>query len=267
MTRIPVVVTGIGATTPLGGTAPSTWEALLAGRSGVSRIKADWADELPVKIAAQALVEPTEVLDRVEARRLDRSAQFALVAALEAWRDAGYGLAEDNPVDRDRLGVSLGSGIGGMQTLLGNWDVLKDKGPRRVSPFAIPMLMANAPAANVSLKLGARAGVHTTVSACASSNESISVGLDMIQLGRADVVVVGGTVVVVDGGMAAGSGCQLRSWSPGLSGSWETRKSFPPAAGTRHTWMPPSPLLAAKAICAPSGDQAGLAPSDSWFGA
>ncbi|MET1005943.1 MAG: beta-ketoacyl-[acyl-carrier-protein] synthase II [Propionibacteriaceae bacterium] len=193
MTRIPVVVTGIGATTPLGGDATSTWEALLAGKSGVSRIKADWADELPVKIAAQALVEPTDVLDRVEARRLDRSAQFAMIAGLEAWADAGYGLKEDNPVDRERLGVSLGSGIGGMQTLLGNWDVLKEKGPRRVSPFAIPMLMANAPAANLSLKIGARAGVHTTVSACASSNESISVGLDAIRLGRADVMVVGGT--------------------------------------------------------------------------
>jgi 3-oxoacyl-[acyl-carrier-protein] synthase II len=193
MTAIPVVVTGIGATTPLGGDAPSTWEGLLAGKSGVSRIKADWADELPVKIAAQALVEPTDVLERVESRRLDRSAQFAMIAALEAWRDAGYGLGEDNPVDRERLGVAMGSGIGGMQTLLGNWDVLKDKGPRRVSPFAIPMLMANAPAANVSLKIGARAGVHTTVSACASSNESISLGLDMIRLGRADVVLVGGT--------------------------------------------------------------------------
>ncbi|HEX8488953.1 MAG TPA: beta-ketoacyl-ACP synthase II [Propionibacteriaceae bacterium] len=197
MTAIPVVVTGIGATTPLGGDAPSTWEALLAGRSGVARIKADWADELPVKIAAYAAVDPAEVLDRVEARRLDRSAQFALIAALEAWQDAGYGLGEDNPVDRDRLGVSLGSGIGGMQTLLGSWDVLKEKGPRRVSPFAIPMLMANAPAANVSLRIEARAGVHTTVSACASSNESISVGLDMIRLNRADVVVVGGTEGVI----------------------------------------------------------------------
>lgn len=197
MSRIPVVVTGIGATTPLGGDAASTWEALLAGRSGVGKITADWAEQLPVKIAAYAKVEPTDVLDRVEARRLDRSAQFALIAALEAWADAGFGLAEENPVDRDRLGVSFGSGIGGMQTLLGNWDVLKDKGPRRVSPFAIPMLMANAPSANVSLKLGARAGVHTTVSACASSNESISVGLDMIQLGRADVVLVGGTEGVI----------------------------------------------------------------------
>jgi 3-oxoacyl-[acyl-carrier-protein] synthase II len=193
MTRIPVVVTGIGATTPLAGDAPGTWEALLAGRSGVSRIKADWADELPVRIAAQAAVEPTDVLDRVEARRLDRSAQFAMIAAMEAWQDAGFGLGEDNPVDRERLGVAIGSGIGGMQTLLGNWDVLKEKGPRRVSPFAIPMLMANASAANVSLRIGARAGVHTTVSACASSNESISLGLDMIRLGRADVVLAGGT--------------------------------------------------------------------------
>ena len=197
MTRIPVVVTGIGATTPLGGDAPSTWEALLAGKSGVRRIDADWAEELPVKIAAQVAVDPSEVLDRVEARRLDRSAQLGVIAAMEAWRDAGYGLKEDNPVDRERLGVAIATGIGGLQTLLVNWDLQKDKGARRVSPLAIPMLMANATAANVSLRLGAQAGVHTPVSACASSNESIALGLDMIRLGRADVVVVGGTEGVI----------------------------------------------------------------------
>ncbi len=197
MPRIPVVVTGIGATTPLGGDAPSTWEALLAGRSGISRIEADWADELPVKIAAQAAVDPSEVLDRVEARRLDRSAQLAVIAAMEAWGDAGYGLKEDNPVDRERLGVAIATGIGGLMTLLSNWDIQKEKGPRRVSPLAIPMLMANASAANVSLRLGAQAGAHTPVSACASSNESIALGLDMIRLGRADVVVVGGTEGVI----------------------------------------------------------------------
>ena len=197
MSRIRVVVTGVGATTPLGGDAPSTWAALLAGTSGVSRIEADWADDLPVKIAAQAAMEPSEILDRVEARRLDRSAQLAVVAALEAWRDAGYGLKEDNPVDRERLGVAIATGIGGLQTLLSNWDTQKEKGSRRVSPLAIPMLMANASAANVSLRLGARAGAHTPVSACASSNESISLGLDMIRLGRADVVVVGGTEGVI----------------------------------------------------------------------
>ena len=197
MSRIPVVVTGIGATTPLGSNAPSTWEALLAGKSGVRRIDAEWADDLPVKIAAQIAVDPSEVLDRVEARRLDRSAQLGLIAAMEAWQDAGYGLKEDNPVDRERLGVAIATGIGGLHTLLANWDVQKEKGARRVSPLAIPMLMANATAANVSLRLGAQAGVHTPVSACASSNESIALGLDMIRLNRADVVVVGGTEGVI----------------------------------------------------------------------
>ena len=158
-----------------------------------ARIEDDWAADLPVKIAAQVAVDPSEVLERVEARRLDRSAQLAVVAAMEAWRDAGFGLEEDNPVDRDRLGVAIATGIGGLNTLLGNWDIQKEKGARRVSPLAIPMLMANASAGNVSLRLGARAGAHAPVSACASSNEAISLGLDMIRLGRADVVVVGGT--------------------------------------------------------------------------
>jgi 3-oxoacyl-[acyl-carrier-protein] synthase II len=193
MPRTRVVVTGLGATTPLGGDALSTWDGLLAGRSGVRAITEDWAADLPVKIAAPAAVDPGDVLERVEARRLDRSAQLAVIAAMEAWRHAGFGLKEDNPVDRDRLGVSIATGIGGLHTLLGNWDVQKEKGARRVSPLAIPMLMANASSANVSIRLGAQAGAHTPVSACASSNESISQGLDMIRLGRADVVVVGGT--------------------------------------------------------------------------
>lgn len=197
MSRTTIVVTGLGATTPLGGDVASTWEGLLAGRSGVSAIRADWAADLPVRIAAQAAEDPAGVLERVEARRLDRSAQLAMVAAMEAWRDAGFGLRDDNPVDRERLGVAIASGIGGLQTLLSQWDIQKEKGVRRVSPLAIPMLMANAPAANVSLRLGAQAGVHTPVSACASSNEALSLAADMIRLGRADVVVVGGTEGVV----------------------------------------------------------------------
>ena len=197
MSRTRVVVTGIGATTPLGGDARTTWDALLAGRSGVGRIEADWAEDLPVKIAGVAAVDPGDVLERVEARRLDRSAQFGVISAIEACQDAGYGLKEDNPVDRDRLAVAVATGIGGLQTLLGQWDIQKEKGSRRVSPLAIPMLMANATAANVGLRLGARAGVHTPVSACASSNESIALGLDAIRLGRADVVVVGGTEACV----------------------------------------------------------------------
>src|SRR5918997_4551198 len=193
MSRTRVVITGIGATTPLGGDAQSTWDGLLAGRSGVRALDDEWAADLPVRIAAPIAVDPAEMLERVEARRLDRSAQLAVIAAMQAWQHAGFGLKEDNPVDRDRLGVAIATGIGGLHTLIGNWDIQKEKGARRVSPLAIPMLMANASAGNVSIRLGARAGAHTPVSACASSNESISQGLDMIRLGRADVVVVGGT--------------------------------------------------------------------------
>ena len=199
MSPTTVVITGFGATTPLGGNAPDTWEGLLAGRSGVVSLTQDWAQELPVHIAAPVQVEPTETIPRVEARRLDRSSQLALVAGLEAWEDAGFGLGEDNPVERDRLGVVCATGIGGLQTTLTQWDTMKEKGNRRVSPFTIPMLMANGPAANIGLKIGARAGIHTPVSACASSNEAIALGIDMLRLGRADAAVVGGTEAVIHG--------------------------------------------------------------------
>jgi 3-oxoacyl-[acyl-carrier-protein] synthase II len=180
----------------VGGDVPSTWAALLAGQSGVRTMKHDWAEQLGTQIAAEVAVDPTDVLDRVKARRLDRSGQLAMVAALEAWADCGLA-AEDADVDRERLGVAMASGIGGVQTLLSNYDSLTQKGPRRVSPLAIPMLMPNSPAANVGLAIGAKAGVHTPVSACASGNESIALGIDMIRLGRAEVVVVGGTEAAV----------------------------------------------------------------------
>ncbi len=189
-----VVVTGLGTTSPVGGDVPTTWAALLAGQSGVRPIKHDWAEQLSTQIAAEVAVDPTDVLERVKARRLDRSGQLALVAALEAWADSGLA---DAAVDGERLGVAMASGIGGVQTLLTNYDALKEKGPRRVSPLAIPMLMPNSPAANIGLAIGAKAGVHTPVSACASGNEAIALGIDMIRLGRADVVVVGGTEAAV----------------------------------------------------------------------
>ncbi|QNN53279.1 beta-ketoacyl-[acyl-carrier-protein] synthase family protein [Nocardioides mesophilus] len=196
MSATRVVVTGLGTTSPVGGDVPTTWAALLAGQSGVRPLKHEWAEQLSTHIAAEALVDPTDVLDRVKARRLDRSGQLALVAALEAWADCG--LADhDADVDHERLGVAMASGIGGVQTLLTNYDSLTLKGPRRVSPLAIPMLMPNSPAANIGLAIGAKAGVHTPVSACASGNEAIALGIDMIRLGRADVVVVGGTEAAV----------------------------------------------------------------------
>src|SRR4051812_20955947 len=194
MSRKRVVVTGLGTTSPVGGDVASTWDALVNGRSGVRHLTEAWAEELPVKIAARVAVEPTEVLERVKARRLDRTSQLAMVAAMEAWADSGLADAE---IDKDRLGVAIASGIGGVQTLLDNYDVLKEKGPRRVSPLAVPMLMPNAPAANVSLYVGARAAVNTPISACASGNEGIALAVDQIRLGRADIVLAGGTEAAI----------------------------------------------------------------------
>ncbi|MEW2284507.1 beta-ketoacyl-ACP synthase II [Streptomyces sp. NPDC047841] len=194
-----VVVTGIGATTPLGGDAASTWEALVAGTSGVSLLEKEWAAQLPVRIAAQIAVEPGEIIPRPQARKLDRSAQFALIAAQEAWKDAGFTAraGEDASVNPDRLGAVIASGIGGVTTLLDQYDILKEKGVRRVSPHTVPMLMPNSPAANVGIELGARAGVHTPVSACASGAEAIGYAIEMIRTGRADVVVAGGTEAAI----------------------------------------------------------------------
>jgi 3-oxoacyl-[acyl-carrier-protein] synthase II len=193
-TSTDVVVTGLGATTPLGGDVASTWEALLAGRSGVSRITEDWIKEFPAQLVARLAKDPVDQIDRVRARRLDRSQQVAVIAAEEAWRDSGAG---DAGVDPLRIAVVIGTGIGGALTLLGQDDVLEEKGPKRVSPFTIPMLMPNGPAAAVGLAIGAKGGVHAPVSACASGAEAIRWGLDLLRFDRADVVLVGGTEACV----------------------------------------------------------------------
>jgi 3-oxoacyl-[acyl-carrier-protein] synthase II len=165
---------------------------MLAGKSGVAPLTQDWAAQLTVRIAAQLAVEPTEKIDRVQARRLDRSEMTAIIAAREAWADAG-----SPEVDKDRLAVSVGTGIGGAQTLLNQDDILEASGPRKVSPHTVPMLMPNGPAAWIGLELGARAGVHCVASACATGAEAIAHALDLIRLGRADVVVAGGTEAVI----------------------------------------------------------------------
>lgn len=192
MSQRRVVVTGLGATTPLGGDVASTWSALIAGKSGVRLLTEDWRELLPVHFAARVAKEPADQMERVEMRRLDRSEQFALVASREAWKDAG---APD--VDKERLGVVIASGIGGVITLLDQFDILKEKGARGVSPHTVPMLMPNGPAANVGLELQARAGVHTPVSACASGAEAIGYALEMIRSNRADVIVSGGVEAAI----------------------------------------------------------------------
>ena len=189
MSTTDVVVTGLGATTPLGGDVASTWDAIVAGRSGVRRIEAEWVEryDLPVKIAAPLAVEPTEVLPRVQARKLDRCEQVALVAAKEAWEDAGA-----PEVEPERLAVVLGTGIGGAITLLQQDDLLETAGLRKVSPLTVPMLMPNGPAAWVGLEFKAKAGVHAPVSACASGAEALAWALRLLRANEADVVIAGG---------------------------------------------------------------------------
>ncbi|UOR03183.1 beta-ketoacyl-[acyl-carrier-protein] synthase family protein [Leucobacter allii] len=189
-----IVVTGIGATTPLGGTAEESWQALLAGESGVRALDNDWAEQygLAVDFAGTAKVDPAEVLERPVAKRLDPSSRFALVAAMEAWADAGA-----PEVPSERLGVDWATGIGGLWTLLDAWDTLREKGPRRVMPLTVPMLMPNAPAAAVSMHLEARAFARTVASACASSTESIANAYEHLQLGLADVVIAGGAEAAI----------------------------------------------------------------------
>ncbi|MFJ9565183.1 beta-ketoacyl-ACP synthase II [Streptomyces fuscichromogenes] len=203
-----VVVTGLGATTPLGGDTSSTWQGMLAGRSGVRLLTHAWASDTPVRIGAQVMVEPTERLSRTEARKLDRSAQFAMVAAREAWADAGFTApaGTDGSADPDRLGVVVASAIGGVTSLLQQYDNLRDHGVRKVSPHTIPMMLPNTQGANVGLDLNARAGVHSPVSACASGAESVGYGIDMIRTGRADIVVAGGTEAAIHPLNVAGFG-------------------------------------------------------------
>jgi 3-oxoacyl-[acyl-carrier-protein] synthase II len=190
--RTRVVVTGLGTITPVGADVASTWESLLAGRSGVQKLTDEWAADLPARIAAWAATDPATLLERVQARRLDRCEQFALVAAREAWADAGA-----PEVDPQRLGVVVSSGIGGVASTLSAYDTLREKGWQRLSPYAVPMLMPNGSAGWISLEFGARAGVHTTVSACASGAEAIGYAMDMIRSGRADVVLAGGTEAAI----------------------------------------------------------------------
>ncbi|KQZ07900.1 beta-ketoacyl-ACP synthase II [Microbacterium sp. MEC084] len=184
-----IVVTGIGATSALGGTAPENWRNLLDGVSGARALEHEWVKtyDLPVTFAAEASVRPEEVLERPVAKRLDKSAQFALIAAMEAWADAG-----SPEVEPERLGVDFATGIGGVWTLLDAWDTLREKGPRRVMPMTVPMLMPNAAAGNLSLHFNARAFARTVASACASSVESIASAYEHLQLGLADVVIAGG---------------------------------------------------------------------------
>jgi len=188
-----VVVTGLGAITPIGKNVSETWSNALAGKSGIVQLTQPWAEGLAAKIAGLVTIDPLEVLDRVSARRMDRSTQLGVIAVKEAWANAG-----SPDISKERLGVYFGTGIGGLSTVLEQYDILNSRGPDRVNPMTVPMIMPNSAAAMVGLEVGARAGVHSPVSACATSAEAIAGALEMIRNNRADIVVAGGTEACVN---------------------------------------------------------------------
>jgi 3-oxoacyl-[acyl-carrier-protein] synthase II len=187
--RRKVVLTGIGPVTPVGTGVEPFWDGLMTGRNGVREISAFDHSDLTVSVAGEVPdFVASDYLDAKEARRTDVFAQYAIASAKLAWADAG-----DPEVRSDRGAVIYGTGIGGVQTLLTQHDVLRDKGPGRVSPFMVPMLMANAAGGHIAMKFGLTGPNYCTVSACSSSNHAIGEGMRLIRDGYSDLVIAGGS--------------------------------------------------------------------------
>ena len=188
-----VYVTGIGMVTPLGLDVKSTWKALLQGKSGIASIASFDTQNFETTIAGEALAfDPTVYVDRKRARRLDRFAQFAVAATAQALEQASLDL-HDGSVDATRVGSVIGSGIGGIITLSEQWAVLNEKGPTRVSPFLVPMMLADMAPGQVSIIHGAKGPNYCTVTACSSGADGIGLALEMIQRGDVDIALAGGT--------------------------------------------------------------------------
>jgi 3-oxoacyl-[acyl-carrier-protein] synthase II len=187
--RPKVVITGIGPVTPVGIGRDDFWAGLTSGRNGVRTITRFPIDDLNVTVAGEVDgFEPGDYLDPKEIRRTDRFTQFGVAAAKLAWEDAG----DPDPVS-ERAGVIFATGIGGIETLLKQYDVLREKGPGRVSPFMVPMLMANAPAGHIAMKYGLTGANFATISACSSSNHAIFEAMRLLREGTLDLCVAGGT--------------------------------------------------------------------------
>ena len=205
-----VVVTGIGLVTPVGEDRKSTWKSLVEGKSGIDYISLFDAEDYESRIAAEVNgFDGAALLGRKEARRLDRFSQFACVAALEALEDAGINMANE---DADKVGVLIGSGVGGIMTITDQHKVLLNRGPKRVSPFLVPMMLGDLASGQVSMLIGAKGPNFSTVSACATGTDSIGEALEMIRRGRADVVIAGGTeAAVCEIGVAGFNACMALS--------------------------------------------------------
>jgi 3-oxoacyl-[acyl-carrier-protein] synthase II len=185
-----VVITGLGAVTPLGNDAETAWANLIAGESGANRITAFDASDYPVNFACELKeFDPKQWIDHKQARRMDRFAQMIAAAARQAEADSGL----DIEPEAERIGASIATGIGGLKAFQDCYDVLIDRGPDRVNPFSIPQIIPNMGAAWVSMELGTRGPLSSQCTACAASNMAIGDGLDAIRLGRAEVMICGGT--------------------------------------------------------------------------
>lgn len=206
-----VVVTGMGAVTALGHELDAFWNNLIQGKSGVSLVEAFDVSEYPTRIAASVKdFNPEDYVDRKEARKMDRFVQFAVAAATNALKDSGLQIGED--ADPDRVGVMIGSGIGGLGTWEDQHDVLVQKGPKRVSPFFIPMMIANMASGHVSILFGAKGPNSTAVTACATGTHSIGDSYKLIQRGDADVMICGGAEATIRPMGMAGF-CSMRAMS------------------------------------------------------
>jgi 3-oxoacyl-[acyl-carrier-protein] synthase II len=185
-----VVVTGLGAVTPLGNDVETTWKAILAGKSGVGPLTRVNADEYPAKVAAQINdFAPEAFIEKKEARKMDRFTQYAVAGALMAVKDAELTINDENA---ERIGVWIGSGIGGMETFEQQYEIFQKRGYRRVSPFFVPMLIPDMATGQVSITLGAKGFNSCTVTACATGTNSIGDAFKVIQRGDADAMITGG---------------------------------------------------------------------------
>jgi 3-oxoacyl-[acyl-carrier-protein] synthase II len=200
-----VAVTGLGAVTPLGNDAPSTWRAALAGKSGIDWIRAFDASEFPVRVAGEVKdFDPAGLAPPKELRKMDRNVVFALAAAVEAWRDAG-----PNGIDPTRAGIVVGSAIGGVIGIMEQGDVLRDRGPDRVSPNFLPQVLVDSASGQIAISLGLRGPNYAVVSACATGSHSVGEAAELIKRGDADVIVAGGTEAALHPLILAGF-CAMR---------------------------------------------------------
>ena len=197
-----VVITGLGCVSPVGNNVKDTWDALLAGKSGAAPITAFDASAHKTKFAAEVKgFDPAALFGGRDARKMDRFTQFATAATLEALAHAGFKIDESN---RDRVGILIGTGIGGIITLLEQYDVLRERGPERVSPFLIPMMISDSAAGNIAIRVGARGPNMSLATACASGTNSLGEAAEMIRRGSADVMIAGASEAAITAVSMAG---------------------------------------------------------------